>query len=62
MSKIILHLANTRGDDNHGWLQSKHSFSFANYYNPERMHFGMLRVLNDDTVEAAMGFGNHHYN
>jgi redox-sensitive bicupin YhaK (pirin superfamily) len=59
MSKSILHLADTRGDANHGWLQSKHSFSFANYYNPERMHFGMLRVLNDDTVEAGMGFGNH---
>ena len=59
MSKTILHLADTRGDANHGWLQSKHSFSFANYYNPERMHFGMLRVLNDDTVEAGMGFGNH---
>ena len=59
MSKTILHLADTRGDANHGWLQSKHSFSFANYYNPERMHFGMLRVLNDDKVEAGMGFGNH---
>ena len=61
MSKTILHLADTRGDANHGWLQSKHSFSFANYYNPERMHFGMLRVLNDDTVEAGMGFGNHSH-
>ncbi len=59
MSKTILHLADTRGDANHGWLHSKHSFSFANYYNPERMHFGMLRVLNDDTVAAGMGFGAH---
>ncbi|WP_422084207.1 pirin family protein [Ulvibacterium sp.] len=55
----VLHKAETRGDANHGWLQSKHSFSFANYYNPERMNFGVLRVLNDDTVAAGMGFGKH---
>lgn len=55
----VLHKAGTRGDANHGWLQSKHSFSFANYYNPERMNFGVLRVLNDDTVAAGMGFGTH---
>ncbi len=55
----ILHKADTRGEANHGWLKSKHSFSFANYYNPERMHFGMLRVLNDDFVEASKGFGKH---
>lgn len=55
----ILHRANTRGHANHGWLDSKHSFSFANYYNPERMHFGVLRVLNDDTVAPARGFGKH---
>lgn len=55
----ILHKANTRGHANHGWLDSKHSFSFANYYNPERMHFGVLRVLNDDTVAPARGFGKH---
>jgi len=55
----VLHKANTRGDANHGWLKSKHTFSFANYYNPERMHFGMLRVLNDDFVEQAKGFGRH---
>lgn len=59
MAKIILHKANTRGDANHGWLHSKHTFSFANYHNPERVHFGMLRVLNDDTVQAGMGFGTH---
>lgn len=59
MATTIIHKANTRGDANHGWLHSKHTFSFANYYNPERMHFGMLRVLNDDTVEAGMGFGTH---
>jgi hypothetical protein len=55
----ILHKADTRGNANHGWLQSKHTFSFANYYNPERMNFGVLRVLNDDTVSEAQGFGTH---
>ncbi len=55
----IVHKANTRGHADHGWLNSYHSFSFANYYNPDRVHFGMLRVLNDDTVAAGMGFGAH---
>ncbi len=55
----VLHKAASRGAANHGWLQSKHTFSFANYYNPERMHFGVLRVLNDDTVSEAQGFGTH---
>lgn len=59
MANTILHPANTRGDANHGWLHSKHTFSFANYYNPDRMHFGVLRVLNDDIVAAGMGFGTH---
>ena len=59
MSNTILHKAESRGDANHGWLHSRHTFSFADYYNPERMHFGVLRVLNDDYVEPGMGFGTH---
>lgn len=55
----VLHKADTRGHANHGWLDSHHSFSFANYYNPERMNFGVLRVLNDDVVSAGRGFGTH---
>ena len=55
----IIHKADTRGHANHGWLNSHHTFSFANYHNPERMNFGVLRVLNDDTVQAGMGFGTH---
>jgi len=59
MSKIIIHKADSRGEANHGWLHSFHSFSFAGYYNPEKIHFGALRVLNDDTVAGGMGFGTH---
>ncbi len=59
MANTVLHKAETRGHASHGWLDSYHSFSFANYYNPERMHFGVLRVLNDDTVAAGRGFGTH---
>jgi redox-sensitive bicupin YhaK (pirin superfamily) len=59
MAQTILHKAETRGDANHGWLHSRHTFSFADYYDPDRMHFGALRVLNDDLVEAGMGFGTH---
>jgi len=57
--KKVIHKANTRGYANHGWLKSYHTFSFAGYHNPERIHFGMLRVLNDDFVDAGMGFGKH---
>ena len=57
--KSVLHKANTRGHADHGWLNSYHTFSFAGYYEPERIHFGALRVLNDDTVKGGMGFGRH---
>jgi quercetin 2,3-dioxygenase len=57
--KTILHKANTRGHADHGWLKANHSFSFAGYYDEDRVHFGALRVLNDDQVAAGMGFGTH---
>jgi redox-sensitive bicupin YhaK (pirin superfamily) len=59
MKNTVLHKANTRGHADHGWLNAYHSFSFASWYNPERIQFGMLRVLNDDTIAAGMGFGTH---
>jgi quercetin 2,3-dioxygenase len=62
MANTVLHKADSRGIANHGWLNSHHSFSFANYHNPERMHFGVLRVLNDDIVDQGMGFGTHPHN
>lgn len=59
MKNAVLHKANTRGYANHGWLEARHTFSFANYYNPERVQFGALRVLNDDIIAGGMGFGTH---
>lgn len=59
MSKTVIHKADTRGLADHGWLVSYHTFSFSSYHNPERMHFGALRVLNDDMVEEGKGFGTH---
>jgi len=56
---FIIHRANQRGAAEHGWLHSHFSFSFAEYYNPSRMGFGALRVINDDIVEAGEGFGMH---
>jgi len=55
----VIHKANTRGHANHGWLDSHHTFSFAGYNNPQRVHFGQLRVLNDDIVKGGAGFGLH---
>lgn len=57
--KSVLHKADSRGHANHGWLNAYHSFSFAGYHDPSRVHFGALRVLNDDTVAGGMGFGMH---
>ena len=57
--KTIIHRASSRGHADHGWLNAWHSFSFAGYHDPLKTHFGLLRVLNDDTVAAGMGFGTH---
>ena len=59
IANYILHKADSRGHANHGWLESYHTFSFANYQNKDRMNFGVLRVLNDDRVNQGMGFGKH---
>jgi redox-sensitive bicupin YhaK (pirin superfamily) len=58
MQKII-HRADTRGKFDYGWLKTSHTFSFNQYYDPDRVHFGLLRVLNDDTVESGQGFSTH---
>ncbi len=57
--KTSLHKADSRGHADHGWLKTYHTFSFANYYSPERVHFGTLRVLNDDYIAGGKGFGMH---
>ncbi|MCC8134598.1 MAG: pirin family protein [Tannerellaceae bacterium] len=59
--KVIVDRAETRGFAHHGWLKTYHTFSFADYYNPERIRFGMLRVLNDDTLAPQEGFGMHQH-
>ena len=59
--KINIHKSNERGTSRYDWLLSRHSFSFANYYNPKKMNFGALRVLNDDIVDAGKGFGMHRH-
>lgn len=60
--RIIIHRAKERGHANHGWLQANHSFSFANYFDKDKMNFGALRVLNDDLIAPQMGFGTHPHN
>jgi redox-sensitive bicupin YhaK (pirin superfamily) len=57
--KTTIYPADARGHKDHGWLDTHHTFSFANWYNPERMHFGALRVVNDDIVIGGRGFGTH---
>ncbi len=59
MAKTVFHAADKRGHAQHGWLDAHHSFSFANWYDPTKVHFGVLRVLNDDIIDAGMGFGRH---
>ncbi len=62
MEQFILHTSASRGYANHGWLESRHTFSFADYHHPQRMNFGVLRVLNDDIVDPGQGFGTHPHN
>ncbi len=57
--QVVVHSEDSRGSADHGWLQAKHSFSFAGWSNPERVQFGALRVLNDDIIQGGMGFGTH---
>lgn len=60
--QTVYHAADTRGHVRHGWLDTKHTFSFGSYRNPERVHFGALRVINDDWIDAGQGFGTHPHN
>jgi redox-sensitive bicupin YhaK (pirin superfamily) len=57
--KILIHTADSRGGGEHGWLKTRHSFSFAHWFDPDRMGFGALRVLNDDLIMPESGFGTH---
>lgn len=57
--KKTIYKSETRGHEQHGWLNAHHTFSFANYYDPDRIHFGALRVLNDDIIQGGKGFGTH---
>lgn len=59
MSNTVFHAADSRGKANHGWLTARHTFSFAGYHDPSRIHFGAMRVLNDDIVAGGTGFGRH---
>ena len=61
MANYILHEADTRGRGDYGWLNTRYTFSFSNYYNPERMNFGLLRVINDDIIAGGRGFDTHHH-
>jgi len=60
--KTIFHKSDTGGQFDYGWLKTNYTFSFSNYYDPKRMNFGMLRVLNDDSIEGGQGFGTHPHN
>lgn len=60
--KTVVHKADSRGFADHDWLQANHSFSFANFHDPTKMHFGALRVLNDDVIAPKMGFATHPHN
>jgi redox-sensitive bicupin YhaK (pirin superfamily) len=60
--KTVIHKADSRGHFDYGWLKTNYTFSFSNYYDPERMNFGMLRVLNDDSIDGGQGFGTHPHN
>jgi len=59
---FVLHTSDSRGYANHGWLEARHSFSFAGWYDAKKVHFGALRVLNDDIIAPGKGFGEHPHN